>query len=478
MEQIDEFLEAQAADGSYQDTGSFLVDFSKAHAKSRKSTLPKPEQWVVRLLQAFTRLRMERVAVVIGRKRLTAVASSSSQTPDFELAGLFREGEGQAPLLPLQDAVLGAINRGLLVKLLWRSKEQALGFQIDGDSLRLLDSPECPESTVVLEVQANQGGMLYKMFGKADFGPEIAQLAKSCFLVPYALTLDGRPYDFEGECTSGLARESSEVRIQPCREDELGIRPPISLTPRAVKDAAKGKKVSAKDFDFRFLLQIRWNSQASSTPLLHWVVDGVCLQSVLLRDWNSPLWLDLYLSADGFATDLTGLKLVESEILEAHRRKLERFAIYSLLTHPPRCAKEHHEQVLSEVKRFSEDLVLQETLQRPEGTPFENETKSYQTRLKAERALYDHALGMWNQLRENHLTTERVKANYRENLATEHDEPETVPDWQACAPLEFSEPQPSLGKLEEFCGDVYVRFAKPRTTESWERPQAVRKFRK
>ena len=117
-ELLKQFIDGKAAEGSYQDSGGFVVDYSKARDKSRRYSLERPEQWVCRLLQGFTQLQVETVDVGMTRKGLRAEAYLAVE--EFRsFSELFRHHSNSGPEGCFRDAVWGALNRGFVVELSW-----------------------------------------------------------------------------------------------------------------------------------------------------------------------------------------------------------------------------------------------------------------------------------------------------------------------------------------------------------------------
>ena len=458
VEPMEQFINERAGEGSYQDSGSFVVDYSSARDKSRRYSLQRPEQWVCRLLQGFTQLRAETVDVRMTRKGLRAEADGAAE--EFRsLSELFRHQSTGSPEGCFRDAVWGALNRGFVVELSWWDADGRKGFRIDGDSITTLPAEGVDHKRLCFQVKANdQGNLLFKLFGKADFSPEFHEIAQAGFLVPYRLSVDGRPYDFESECAAQLLAVSSEIRAKKA------LGPPMIKTPHFLRHRVcdlKGQS-DVPSFDYHFLLQIRWGDKLRS-PRVHWVMDGVCIESYPIKEWGSPLWLELYVPAEGLETDLTRLKLVDSVEREERLHELERFVAYSLLSFPPVFARSGASSGLleREVKRFAERVLKEEMALGV--VRFKDQTEEQKNRLDMAREIHRLALRDWQRSRRMHEGIAMAKAGHRSECEERFD---AVAGW---GKLEigrteveqqgFVEPMPERPPVKSFFGEVYVRLA-------------------
>jgi hypothetical protein len=481
VDQLDDYLESQAAEGAYQDTGSFVVDFSKARSKSSKYTLAKSEQWVIRLMQGFARLGAASVDFEVGRKWLTAEATFAPDDliPDF--SDLFRLTAVDDPRFPFQDAVWGSLSKGLRVEFLWWESGSRRGYKTDGKTIEALSPMPTQERQITFRVTPlHYASLLFKIFGTVNYGAEFAEISRVGYLVPFRLNVDGRPYDFE---LDGRDSEEVEVRVQPAREG-LRIKAPASPNQEVSTLGAAGSRLSGEATDYGLLLKVGWGPY-ETVPLLHWVVDGIRVESHALRDWESHLWIELYLPADGFRTDLTRLKLVQSKELAEHRRRLERFAVYSLLTAPPLCLQRAPvpDIVARQVKRFAADIVNAETFKRLEKAGFKNETTEHQNRLAIAREVYKYKLEAWQKEKEMHEGLERVKADRRSHEAENlrfgalASGGEMGPDAPDLSEDVFDTPKPTLERIEKFLGEIYVRLPRTGVGKPKERPHVPHRHR-
>jgi hypothetical protein len=346
-----------------------------------------------------------------------------------------------------------------VVELSWWGPDGRKGFRIDGDSIETLSTEGVDHKRFCFQVKANhQGNLLFKLFGKVDFGPEFHEIAQAGFLVPYRLRMDGRPYDFESEYAAQLLAKSTEVRAK------RAFGPPMMKGPRFLKQQVRsldGQSV-APSFDYHFLLQMRWGDSLRS-PRVHWVVDGVCTESHSMKSLGSPLWLDLYIPAEGLETDLTRLKLVESEERAARLQEVERFVAYSLLTAPPLCARYKASALLleREVERFAESVLKSEKAQGL--VRFKDQTEEQKNRLDMAREIHRIALQSWERSRKMHDGIAAVKIGHRSECEERFD---AVAGWGKldvgrAEPEQqgFIEPMPERPQVRRFFGEVYVRLA-------------------
>ena len=475
MEELDDYLNSQASDGDFQGTGNFAVDFSKARHKIGKYTLAKEEDWVIRLMQGFARLGASQLDFKMGRKHLTAVATFDSEAPD--LTHLFRLENTEDPRYPLQDAVWGALGKGLRVEVLWGET----CYKID-DTIEALDAKWEAQTRVVFRVLPifERGQLLKMLFGRYDFGREFAEIARVGYLAPYSLSLDGRPYDFESQKRETLQEEDPEVRVEPAFGG-LRIKAPAfqqGVVRRLARDEPLDQQV-----DYRLLMKIGWGLR-QMTPLLHWVVDGIRVETHPLRPWKSHLWIELYLPADGFATDLTRLKLVQSQALLEHRRHLERLAVYSLLTVPPICQQNAlvPDLVAQQIRRFAAESVRTDGYKRSGKAVFKNEVQQHQNRIAIAQVKHKLQLEQWETEKRMHEEIEETKAAHRSLLQEEarfgalalSGQIDTkIEEW---TPKTFDKPKPSIEKVSAFLGEVYL--ALPRKERKWtaERPHVPQRF--
>lgn len=459
MSDLESFLERESEDGVFQGTGAFAVDFAKAGERRAKFALPKPELWIIRLLQGLTRLGATDVELRQSRRHLTVEACLAMPLSDnLSLQDLFRVASSQDPRAPLLDGVWGALGKGFRVTLEWPEKQGQLKLEISQKEVvvgKPASEPESPTLRVQVEPQSKVS-LLAKMCGVTSYAKEFFEVSQGAILAPYSLTLDGRSCDL----STGFERAyfpSQEFRAQralggPCLPpvlDERVRHPALTDQSMTPMEGAQG---------YAFMLALRWDESSLHAPTVHWIQDGfVCDQEPLL-DIRSPLRVVLFLPAEGLSNDLTGLHLRESV---ARRRRLAEsrlWALAALKTLPPQLTSEVSDASLYlEVERLYTAALKAESKRFKKTASFVNEPKAHRTRRATQKA----ALQRWHQTRGTTVTETVLR---REGIPEEQQE--AVERWGrflSYVPrqtVHFKEiARGDAPKVEDFFGDVYVRVS-------------------
>lgn len=362
---LERFIDGQRAEGDFDSSGAFAVDFQKARLKRRQYSLPSPSLWVIRLMQGFAAVEAISVKVRQDRRSLTFSATLAQGLDRTRcLHELFRLPSVEDPRFGFQDAVWGALNKGYAVELDWWDGARPHTYIVNGEQIqKSSDIADLELGQLRFRVTAEKPrGLLQRLFGHADFGAEFADIAQRCFLAPFSLSLDSRPYDFEN------ARQAAgiETRVQPALAGPR-IRVPQALAHqvRYAESNLSGVVLVADEveekFDYLFMLVLRWTRDRQKSAAVHWVDHGSVIQTQPLRDYLSPLRLDLYLPAEGLKRDLTRLALVEHPAKLERLEHLEKLAIFSLLTTPPEgLHAESPGELEIEIRRLIEPALLRE----------------------------------------------------------------------------------------------------------------------
>ncbi len=331
------FLATERAAGVYAGSGSFGVDFRSAMAKRAHFTLPRPGLWAVRVVQAMVRLGARSVSIQQGRHELVMSAPlRSDPDPSTPLGDLFLEQAADDPRSPLQGGLLAALGRDYTLELHWsqdgRRKVMALS---EGRSS--ISSGSLPVDEPLLELRVRppeKAGLFARFFSVADFSAEFQELNRACFLSPIPMFLDNRPLDLLTGFPAHFYPALEFRGVRATSGPRLRLRPEMSFELERHAIANNSYFQPMLGGNYAFLLSVGW-SVKPQTSKVAWVRDGVLVDEEPLFSTPSPLELTLFLPADGLASDITGLALLQSKERQARVREARLWAATSLKTRMP-----------------------------------------------------------------------------------------------------------------------------------------------
>jgi hypothetical protein len=348
----DSYLDQVANEGAYHSSGDFTISLKAAIEKLGASQLPRESAWVLKVVQAGVALGSTAIDVKQG-SMVTSFALAQPGALDLDVlqeAVLSTDFSGAAAPRHLAVA-LRAVGFGLRrpFRLSVANPERTESLAWDGEELRRETRDGDPSSAgvLLLEVEFGKGGR-GRLFGSSSPAvraaiSESAELVEQASVCPVPLTLDGRRLDLLGfpSIQKSLPRQGAREALlclawsAPATEGNPGLRlppgvdlekPRFRLSNPLANPLTSGrafllhgnKKESAAEFLCRlsYHFGVIWSegerayqirSVHAPPSLIHWVIDGVVCASVPeFRDGASAR-LDLYVSAAGLPTDISGM---------------------------------------------------------------------------------------------------------------------------------------------------------------------------
>ena len=348
---LDSYLASQQAEGTSHGEGSFTISHQKATQKRAQFSLVREHSWVLKLVQA---------AVAWNCSGLTIKQSRTTSTFHFGFSELERmpsrqtlvesillaDFEDPSPEHSFATALRVIVERSHLSFMF--NLDSGLGVpdsvyagvfygELTEDSRRRIRESWADGLTLAVHhishTEANR--LLLNFIPIRKHGlPMIGELDHYAYTSPIPIVLDGRRVDglfrtpalrwgFSKKplAVAGLDFSSERMPSLKLAADAFN-REFTMLSPRPLgtripwaEEASPAYLLLAAEIGSKFR-----NLSPDANSIIHWVRDGVVVQSDKLEPRTKHLHLAIFLSAEGLETDLTGFKLRLSEEFE-HRKE-------------------------------------------------------------------------------------------------------------------------------------------------------------
>ena len=346
--EIDDFLDELGQGAKPESWGRFTISPEKLREKLARFQFERPAQWILKVIQALVSGGASKIAIRQSRERIkiSFFCPVPPWSPD-ELAGAFWEPSipENAPLNDLLQA-LYFLSFRLEVGWCLATPETSTALQWSGTELaEIASEPQIEHSLVVnLEGFGTEGDWLSSL-GLQNFskGPKwaaevSAELFRHAYVCPVPLFLDGiridnlflcssltQPRKFSGPHHGPVSETVHVVSLGWGSESDFGLKLPMAT----FKQPREDKFARARVPEFSYL-QAKWICLLTAhlkgpaeltgfvytpwekTSLVTWIRHGVVIGQTSLRI-QSALSCQIFLSADSFTVDLTGLKLQPNE---------------------------------------------------------------------------------------------------------------------------------------------------------------------
>lgn len=339
------FLASQGAEGTSMGEGGFTISHEKARAKMAQYSLPRPDAWVLKLVQAAVRWGCDDFEVKQTRKdsvffmRLSD-ASVLPSNQELITAILAANLESKEALHCVATAVRTLVEKNHLSFMLLVSRgeraEEAIfagAFFSEMDAKRRENRRAGWGKGLTLMVHhvphTDPNRLLHSYVSPLNYALSLTrELDDYAYTAPLRLRDSGRRVN--GLLNSAKMFWSSHrkpLKIAGLRGEGLG--PLLSLTDDFADreltmrtHPRRAQRVKSGDRDYsafyllsfqipRFTLSIQSFGHGAH---LVWVRDGVIVQEERLpRDVETLLGLFIYANAEGLETDLTGFQLIENQ---------------------------------------------------------------------------------------------------------------------------------------------------------------------
>lgn len=364
---LDEFLDSARAEGVTDSEGVFTISQAQAVQKMARYSLPYPEAWILKIVQAA--VVWESSEILFKQTRLyTTIEFCPSEkknipTEQEVIATLI--GDTKASTMPVGKLCLGlrtlvriedfsfilTLNTGRSeVKPLYAGRDAQALPRIHRLRLAKLQSPGVKIVVIHLREGENVvGRLLYRFVPWLRRDRLIAEeLARSAGVCPVPILLNGRPVtNLLESVTYGLNSETrplflSGVRLKGRPRLRLAVDSHETVVPYYARVGEVQSTPGRSDFSAWYLCQSHRKAVLpgedpgfeQTAHEVHWLCEGVVVQCDTFLLPTYLLKLVLFLNADGLQTDITGLLLREceekSERWESHfsliRQELKRRA--------------------------------------------------------------------------------------------------------------------------------------------------------
>ena len=357
---IDQLI-AKAIDvGTFESEGKFTLAAGAALEKLAAFQLGRPSAWILKVIQAAVALKGQQITIVQSTEGTGFVIDDPElfELPDFEKALLATDVvlDGGVGHLAIGMRAVGFGDQRPFTLALEGDGQQIL-FHSDGKAFSRSEKPIENSSSHRIQIgvafpaedRGRRLGGLKRSAGRAmaEF-EEVISFAESC---PIPLVFDGRRVDTM-DAVWKFANKSSCARLSvgwSGRHDTSDL-PSLALPQGlgsseynpSVKDKLADKFTDDRVFFFdgdlsqtraKMLTKINYYYKVISHRSKHksfefqsiprpsyccWVSDGVVVQRDLIPWTTSAVTCDVYLSADGLESDISGMNLGDPE--ERQRR--------------------------------------------------------------------------------------------------------------------------------------------------------------
>lgn len=338
IDPIERYLLEHTSQGHKESSGVFTISAEKALAKMASYQLPRSSSWILKMVQAGVSAGARQMAI-------SQTAKSSRITYHGGQLGTLKEvvslcTDSQALVTPCQQHLLTGLRSVALAQkrpvlmleepaegppshALW-NRAHLSGAQPAKPGTQLF-SESSAESCLTFHVGALAPGELPKKTARRGIqgviADEFRDLVSHGVACPVPLFLDGRRLDHFGLDDVSFNRSPLLFGADACQEGEAGfaISPSVAL-------------VEGED---PVLYRAAWTvylTDQSRPGEICWIKDGVVCQSDKIPAMKSPFLLRLFLCAQDFETDLTGLQL---RFPEGVRRTMIRQALKAFADSAP-----------------------------------------------------------------------------------------------------------------------------------------------
>ena len=342
--ELGRLLSGSLAKGEYDSAGEFTVDVEAGFHKLAHSQLPRTTAWLLKIVQAV----VSSGAPSLKIQQMRRETLFDFRPPDMSVFDNLEKNFNSHALrevTPIRHLLLGlravSIGQGRAFALGVSRGGRQTTYRSNGVSFSRVDSRiKRGVNGVRLSVEAVAKKGRLPSFRSRLTLEEISELERGCQACPIPVTCDGRRLDTldqqekkpnQNQAVLALAwRASNESEVLPSFSLPGGVdlssswRPTDRLWDKRIfwlDGLAREREVSfvarfsyyykvAKygegENDFEF-------ASYASPSLVHWVLDGVIASSQQLRLPVEPsVRLEVFLSADGLQTDISGLVPLEN----------------------------------------------------------------------------------------------------------------------------------------------------------------------
>lgn len=336
--ELEQLLKEQYEAGRFDSSGSFTLEGEKALEKLAGYALSHETDWLLKVLQAFSHWRPPSLEVKLTSTETTFLAKDPRLEVDFESQFFDPRPTADAGFDRLREGLWSAgAGQQRPFYLTWKGN----AYYWDGGRLTAQESAEKEhlELSVSLRQAPFSRGFLLRAIEAARLNAELLVFlraaAHSC---PMVVRIDGRRVDGLQFCPSHgygqnqplqmfwVEGQRAALAIPPSTQENLGPAKSRQPAPIARLSAGLDTTPPAHPIAAALLSAHLWKSSdgllnhRSKRPTLFWVREGVVVGSQELCEQRFRVSLSIWISADGLAADLSGLKFDPQAQEELHDR--------------------------------------------------------------------------------------------------------------------------------------------------------------
>jgi len=334
------YLGEQAGQGVKDSEGEFSISLEAARSKLARFALPRPNAWVLKLVQAAVGWQMTRIEITQYWKetRFFLVPPSTLTLPDEkQLLAALMSGQvlADSPLAHFCLALRALVEQAGQSFLLITQSGQELSKSLYagsyysklGEAKRLSRAHNQGIGLTLYvrhELELKGDMPAGQLFGLQSTGTAIVQeLRDHAYLCPVPLILAGRALEgllesphFRFEWQRPLALSGVKELIhsptqlplpQSFQKKQLSY---LTSPGRAARDYTLEKRFACV-YSLSALNRAEPSSFKTRLSYMSWVCGGVVVQSATLGIETRTLGIQVYGNADGLPTDLTGFQLLQ-----------------------------------------------------------------------------------------------------------------------------------------------------------------------
>ncbi len=385
-EQLDlgKFLDQRRADGIQDSEGGFTVSHQNAARKLARFALPRTYAWVTKFVQAAvawgcSELRIQQTRKVTQFQFLTE--RLGTLPTEQELVNVMLSGKvgGDQPIENLCVGLRALVEQANLSFLLVVDDGEIeprpvyaghfFGNTSEAERLSRKYRPGPGVTVNVAHIPSTETEAIFLVAGRYQL-KILQELEEYCFLSPVPISVDGRRLDGLLRCAryctgdryrpllvAGCRRDGSEDMPLPVDFEEKTLS--VFTHPlKALRQNGGSRKFTAVclvGLRLPRILEVDYPPSRRRSEL-HWVRQGVVVESVTLAPQTHAMDCDVFLNGEGLQTDLTGFRLVnsaqkaarETEMVQALAARIRESKIVETGFLPDRDAKSAAEDAYDE----------------------------------------------------------------------------------------------------------------------------------
>lgn len=350
---LDHFLDAARAQGETDSEGEFTISHAQAVQKMARYSLPYPEAWILKVVQAAVIWQVPTIEVRQS-KLYTTIEFCPQEKKNIPLESevvatlMGQAGAGTLPvgklclalrtLVQIEDySFVLTLNTGRTeVRPLYAGHEAQNLTQMERVRIAKRNSPGLKLTVIHLRHGEHLlGRLLYRFSPWFGRGREIkAELRRSATVCPLPIHLNGRLQNrLLWSSVYGFSRKERPLVLSGVRvsgEPLLGVGADSTREYVTFLQAPQKKQTSDgehKAFSGWFLLRgpepgsrrgiVGTNPAPPQDHEVHWICNGAVVQRESFPFPTHLLKLTIFMNADDLRTDITGFLLTESDKKEA-----------------------------------------------------------------------------------------------------------------------------------------------------------------